>query len=45
MMPANPAPMHTTLIRWRSSTEKSGLGEVDVGMDPREDREIMDLAG
>lgn len=44
MMPANPAPMHTTLIRRHSSTEKSGLvdGGVEVGMDSREG---MDGAG
>ena len=40
MMPANPAPIHTTLIRRCSSTEKSGLvdGGVDVDMDAGEVR-------
>jgi hypothetical protein len=38
MMPANPAPIHTTLIRRYSSIEKSGLidGGVDVIMDAGE---------
>lgn len=41
------APMHTALIWWHSPTEskKPGLGEVGVGMDSREDRKRMDVAG
>lgn len=40
MMPANPAPIHTTLIRRHSSTEKLGLVDDggDVGMDAGEVR-------
>jgi hypothetical protein len=47
MMPANPAPIHTTLIRRYSSTEKSGLVDcrVDVGMNAEKvQRQGVDVA-